>query len=111
MNTTNAEGAKVKQTRRPVDLSPATAKENYIRTARGNRGLARARGAVDGAHRRTTGDYANLNIAVPRETLREEGIEDARDALGGTGHPGGNSEEPIWKATHSRAIVDLAFDR
>ena len=61
-------------------------------------------------HAGRQGDHANVNMAVPHETLAEEGVEDARYALRGTGHPGADSKEPIWKANHARAIVDLAFD-
>ena len=57
------------------------------------------------------GDHANINVVVPYRTLGDEGVEDGRYALQGPGHPQADSEVPIWKATHARAVVDLAFDR
>ena len=57
------------------------------------------------------GDHANVNVVVPYRTLGDDGVEDGRYALRGPGHPGADSDLPIWKATHARAVVDLAFDR
>lgn len=107
----------------PVDLSLATAKHNYITGMHALNLADRASGVRGGtadwhepAALWTTrpeepGDHAGVNIAVPHKTLGEEGVEDGRYALRGTGHPGADSETPIWKANHARAIVDLAFDR
>ena len=57
------------------------------------------------------GDHANVNIVVPNRSLGEDGVEDARETLRGPKHPGAASPVPIWKATHARAVVDIAFHR
>ena len=57
------------------------------------------------------GDHANVNIVVPYRSLGDDGVEDARETLRGPGHPGAKNPVPIWKATHTRAVIDIAFHR
>ena len=54
-------------------------------------------------------EHARIDTTVPESTLGLEGVEDARPALEQAGHPGGREKAPVWKATHTRAIVDMAF--
>ena len=54
-------------------------------------------------------EQAIVDIQVPMQALGLEGVEDACAALMRVGHPGGTNERPLWKATHTRAIDDMAF--
>ena len=107
----------------PVDLTRACRKDHYITGIQALNLWDRQSGPDGGTadwhepaalwtrREGERGDHANLDITVPWRSLGEDGIEDARKALRGPGHPAAQSAMPIWKATHARAVVDLAFHR
>lgn len=107
----------------PVDLSRARDKRHYLTGQQALNLWDRASGADGGTadwhepgalwspRPNDRGEHAGITVTVPYATLGEDGVEDAREALHGTGHPGAHSPVPLWKATHARAIVDLAFHR
>ena len=111
------------QTWHPVNLDLAMTKSQYITGMHALNLEDRQSGETGGPadwHEREAlwtvrpaepGDHANVNVVVPYRTLGDDGVEDARYALRGPGHPGADSEVPIWKATHARAVVDIAFHR
>ena len=48
---------------------------------------------------------------TPWAAIGEEGIREGNEAISGIGHPGGSREEIIWVASHTRAILDIAYTR
>ena len=105
----------------PIETKRAVAKEHYI-TGRVALNLFDARcgeegGVADwhdisalwGSKRGRRPEHAGLDMTVPEKTLGLEGVEDARAAFARVGHPAGGSRSTLWKATHTRAIVDMAF--
>ena len=46
---------------------------------------------------------------VVNDRLGPFGIHDARKGLRSLGHPGGNDPDPIWAATHDRAVIEMAW--
>ena len=111
------------QTWHPVNLDLATTKSQYItgyqalnlwdRQSGPNGGTAdwHEPAALWTLRPSERGDHTNVNIVVPNRSLGEDGVEDAHKALRGPKHPGAGSPVPIWKATHARAVVDIAFHR
>ena len=56
--------------------------------------------------------HAGIDCETPRlaNTGPEPGVRDARDGWKLLGHPAGNHPDPVWAASHPRAILDLAYD-
>lgn len=48
---------------------------------------------------------------TPWEAIGEEGIRNGRDAVSSIGHPEATLEKEIWVASHTRAILDIAYRR
>ena len=103
MNTTNSAGATAEPTWHPVDLSPAT-KEVQLhhgdaRTQRQGNGTHG--GAADWHESALTvharqGDHANVNMAVPHETLARKA---SKCTAAGTGHPGAGRKDVSGSAS------------
>ena len=108
----------------PIDVSLAKDKQHYITGMLALNLVDEQTGGAANWHETAAlwtpstrageqGDHANRELTVPMRTHGTEGIEDGRKALrhGLHRHPAHASAVPIWCATHTRAIVDLAFDR
>ena len=108
----------------PIDVSLAKDKQHYITGMLALNLVDKQTGGAADWHETAAlwtpstrageqGDHANRELTVPMRTLGTEGVEDGRKALrhGLHRHPAHASAVPIWCATHTRAIVDLAFDR
>ena len=48
---------------------------------------------------------------TPWGAIGEAGIREGNREIRGIGHPEGSRKEPIWVASHTRAILDIAFTR
>ena len=58
----------------------------------------------------TTGtDYYRAEYEELIGIIGTEEVVDARKALRGIGHPAGNRSEPVWFATHVRAVIEEAW--
>lgn len=105
----------------PIDVSPAsTSAKHYITGTDALNLRDETVGITAGWHQQQCFwsprpddriETAHAPWRVPSKTLGDRGVRDARASLRDLDHPGGKAKRPVWAAVHTRAIVDLAFDR
>lgn len=55
-------------------------------------------------------ELANGNRRL-NDLIGIDGVADARPALHEIGHPAGSRSEPVWCATHSRAVIEMGWQQ